>query len=140
VFKEQYDRLVAQRERIRIQGSSASSGDAIRVEILDEPTRPRSPAAPNRPLLLLGVLLAGLAGGIGTAFAMSQLQTTYPTAARLAKASGLPVVGSITEILTDELVSARRAKLRRFALAGVGLAAVCAVLLAVEYVQVGMVG
>jgi polysaccharide chain length determinant protein (PEP-CTERM system associated) len=140
VFKEQYDRLVAQRERIRLQGEAASSADSIRVEILDEPTRPRSPAAPNRPLLLLGVLLAGLAGGVGTAFAMSQLQTTYPTAARLAKASGLPVVGSITEILTDELVSARRAKLRRFALAGGGLAAVFAVLLAVEYVQRGMVG
>jgi polysaccharide chain length determinant protein (PEP-CTERM system associated) len=140
VHKDLYDRLVAQRERIRLRGAAASTADSIRVEILDEPTRPRTPSEPNRPLLLLGVLLAGLAGGVGTALALSQLQTTYPTAARLAKASGLPVIGSITEILTDELRSARSAKLRRFALAGGGLAALCGVLLAVEFVQRGMVG
>jgi polysaccharide chain length determinant protein (PEP-CTERM system associated) len=140
VHKDLYDRLVAQRERIRLRGAAASNADSIRVELLDEPTRPRTPSEPNRPILLLAVLFAGLAGGIGAALALSQLQTTYPTAARLAKASGLPVVGSITEILTDELISARRAKLRRFALAGGGLAAICAVLLSVEFVQRGMVG
>ncbi len=140
VQREQFDRLQAQRERIRIQGETETSGDAVRIDILDAPTRPRSPASPNRPLLLLGVLFAGLAGGVASALAMSQLQTTYPTAARLAKASGLPVIGSITEILTDELVAARRAKLRRFALAGGGLALLCGVLLTVEFIQRGMVG
>lgn len=140
VHKEQYDRLLAQRERIRAQGALETSADAVRIDILDAPTRPRTPNSPNRPLLLLGVLLAGLAGGVAAALAMSQLQTTYPTAARLARASGLPVIGSITEILTDELVSARRAKLRRFAMAGGGLVALCAVLLTVEFIQRGMVG
>jgi polysaccharide chain length determinant protein (PEP-CTERM system associated) len=140
VQREQFDRLQAQRERIRLRGETETTGDAVRIDILDAPTRPRSPASPNRPLLLLGVLFMGLAGGIVTALAMSQLQTTYPTAARLAKASGLPVIGSITEILTDELVTARRAKLRRFALAGGGLVALCALLLTVEFIQRGMVG
>lgn len=140
VHKEQYDRLLAQRERIRLQGEAETSADAVRIDILDAPTRPRVPNSPNRPLLLLGVLLAGLGGGIGVALALSQLQTTYATAARLARASGLPVIGSITEILTDELVAARRAKLRRFAMAGGGLVALCVVLLTVEFIQRGMVG
>jgi polysaccharide chain length determinant protein (PEP-CTERM system associated) len=140
VQREQFDRLQAQRERIRIVGETETSGDAVRIDILDEPTRPRAPASPNRPLLLLGVLFAGLAGGVAAALAMSQLQTTYPTAARLAKASGLPVIGSITEILTEELIAARRAKLRRFAMAGGGLALLCAILLTVEFIQRGMVG
>lgn len=140
VRKEQYDRLVAQREQVRMQGAAASNADAVRIDITDEPTRPRAPSEPNRPILLLGVLFAGLAGGVAAALAFSQLQTTYPTAARLARASGLPVIGSITEILTDELRGARRQKLKRFALAGGGLAALCAVLLTVEFVQRGMVG
>ena len=140
VQKDQYDRLLAQRERIRLQGEAETSADAVRIDILDAPTRPRTPHSPNRPLLLLGVLIAGLGGGVAAALALSQLQTTYPTAARLARASGLPVIGSITEILTDELVAARRAKLRRFALAGGGLVALCAVLLTVDMIQRGMVG
>ena len=43
----------------------------------------RTPTAPNRPLLLTGVLIVGILGGIGSAFAMSKLQATFPTAQRL---------------------------------------------------------
>jgi polysaccharide chain length determinant protein (PEP-CTERM system associated) len=140
LVKDQYDRLAAQRERQRMLGAATTTADAVRVDVIDPPTRPRAPTQPNRPILLLSVLFAGLIGGVATAFAMSQVQTTYPTAARLARASGLPVIGSVTEILTDELRVARRHKLRRFALAGGGLAALCAVLLTVEFVQRGTVG
>lgn len=140
VNKEQYDRLRAQRERQQLQGAAASNADDVRIDIQDEPTRPRSPVSPNRPLLLVAGLIFGLVGGIGVAFAMSQLQTTYPTAARLARASGLPVIGSITEMLTDELVQQRREKLRRFALAGSALVLLCGALLAVDAFQRGSVG
>jgi polysaccharide chain length determinant protein (PEP-CTERM system associated) len=140
VQKDLYDRLVARRERLRLEGEEITSGESFSVRILDTPTRPTTPSEPNRPLLLLGVLFAGLAGGVGTALALSQLQTTYPTAARLAKASGLPVIGSVTEILTDELRAARSAKLRRFAMAGGGLVGLCSLLLAVEFIRRGMVG
>jgi hypothetical protein len=112
----------------------------VRIEILDAPSRPTSPSQPNKPLLLVGVLFAGLGGGIAAAFALGQVQTTYPTAARLARASGLPVIGSVTEQLTDELRSARSSRLRRFAMAGSGLALLCVILLAVELVQRGSVG
>lgn len=140
VIKDQYDRLVARREQLRLRGATESTGDAVRVTVQDPPSIPTTPSKPNKPLLLLGVLVAGLAAGAATAFAMSQVQTTYPTAARLARASGLPVLGSVTEILTDELRSARRRRLGHFVLGGAGLAAMCVVLLAVEFVQRGMAG
>lgn len=140
VQKDQYDRLVTQRESQRLRGAAESNADAVRIDVIDPPTRPRLPVSPNRPLLLLAVLFAGLGGGLAAAFAVSQIQTTYPTAQRLAQASGLPVIGSVTEILTDELRAGRRVKLKRFAMAGGGLAALCLVLLAVEFVQRGMVG
>lgn len=140
VLKDQYDRLQARREQVRLRGSAESSADAVRIDVLDQPTTPTKPSAPNKPLLLLGVLVAGVGAGIASAFALSQLQSTYPTAARLARASGLPVVGSVTEILTDALRESRRIRLKRFAMAGGGLGALCVVLLAVEFIQRGSAG
>lgn len=140
VLKDQYDRLSARREQLRLRGAAESTADAVRIEILDAPSRPTSPAAPNKPLLLVAVLIAGLGGGMAAAFALSQVQTTYPTAARLARASGLPVIGSVTEQLTDALRDARATRLKRFAMAGSGLALLCVILLAVELVQRGTVG
>ena len=140
VLKEQYDRMLAQRERQRLRGAAESNADAVRIDIIDPPTRPRTPTEPDRPLLLIAVLIAGVGGGVAGAFALSQIQTTYPNAARLTRASGLPVIGSVTEILTSELRGERRQKLKRFAMAGGGLVALCMVLLVVEFIQRGMVG
>ncbi len=140
VAKDQYDRLVARREQMRLQGAAESNADAVRIQVLDPPSVPTVPSKPNKLLLLIGVLIAGVGGGIASAFALSQMQTTYPTAARLGRASGLPVLGSVTEILTDDLRVARRQRLRRFAMAGAGLGAMCLLLLIVEVVQRGSVG
>lgn len=134
-LKEQNDRLVARREQLRLRGAAESNADAVRVTVLDAPSRATAPAAPNKPLLIFAVLFAALGAGVATAFALSQMQSTYPTAARLARESGLPVIGSVTEILTDELKSARALRLKRFALAGGGLAVMCVLLLAVEIFQ-----
>lgn len=140
ILKDQADRIQARREQVRMRGAAQSNADAVRIEVLDEPTTPTLPSAPNKPLLLIAVLFAGLGGGVAAAFALSQVQSTYPTAARLARASGLPVVGSVTEILTEELRAARRVRLKRLAMAGGGLGMLCVVLLAVEFIQRSSVG
>src|SRR3546814_14487675 len=80
---------------------SSDLTDAIKIELLDPPSKPTSPSAPNRPLFLSIVLLAGLAGGVGAAFGLAQVRVSYPTAARLERASGLPVIGSIHERLEE---------------------------------------
>jgi polysaccharide chain length determinant protein (PEP-CTERM system associated) len=139
-LKEQNDTLTRRREQVRMRGDANANASAVRIDVLDRPTAPSAPAAPNKPLFVMAVLFAGLAAGLAVAFAVSQVQTTYPTAARLARASGLPVIGSVTEQLTAELLHTRRQKLRRFAFAGAGLVLMCAVLLTVEVVQRAQVG
>jgi len=110
-FKAQYDKLLGQREQVRMRGDVQTETDAIKIELLDPPTKPTSPAAPNRPLFLTLVLLAGIGGGIGAAFGLAQVRTSYATAAKLERASGLPVIGSITEVVTPERHVERRKKL-----------------------------
>lgn len=137
--KDQYDRLLAQREQIRLRGQLASQADAIRVDLTDPPTRPRVPVAPNRPLFLALVLFAGIGGGIGTAFGLSQMHRTFPTAGKLASASGLPVIGAITEVVTPARQADRKQKLVWLGGGTVALLGLFALLLVVEFVQRGMV-
>ena len=138
-FKAQYDKLLAQREQVRLRGEVQTETDAVKIELLDPPSKPTSPAAPNRPLFLTLVLLAGIGGGIGAAFGLAQVRTSYATAAKLERASGLPVIGSITEVVTPERHVERRKKLVWLASGGGALVGLYALLLVAEFIQRGMV-
>ncbi|MGR4891313.1 XrtA system polysaccharide chain length determinant [Sphingopyxis sp. LARHCG72] len=138
-FKAQYDKLLAQREQVRLRGDVQTETDAIKIELLDPPSKPTSPAAPNRPLFLTLVLLAGIGGGVGAAFGLSQIRTSYSTAGKLERASGLPVIGSITEVVTPERHLDRRKKLVWLAGGGGALVGLYALLLVAEFIQRGMV-
>lgn len=138
-FKAQYDKLLAQREQVRMRGDVQTETDAIKIELLDPPTKPTSPAAPNRPLFLTLVLLVGIGGGVGAAFALSQVRTSYATAAKLERASGLPVIGSITEVVTPERHVERKKRLVWLASGAGALVGLYALLLVAEFVQRGMV-
>ena len=138
VLKDQYDQLLTQREQVSIRGQAQTQTDAVRFSVIDPPTTPRTPSAPNRPLLLTGVLLAGLLCGVGGAFALAQVQSTFPTQQRLEKAAGMPVIGSIGEMLTRAQADRRKQRLKWFAGGAAALGAGYVLLLGVEMLQRGM--
>ncbi len=138
VLKQQYDKLLGDREDVKLRSDVSTKTDAVKFSVIDPPSEPRLPVAPNRPLLLALVLFAGLAGGVGAAFGKAQLATTYATAERLARASGLPVIGSISEIASDAERAGNRRRLLWFAGAGGALAGCFLLLLLVEFVQRGL--
>lgn len=137
-LKTQYDKVLADRETVRLRGDVQNETGAVKFRVIEPPAVPSVPAAPNRPLLLLAVLVVGIGGGIGTAFAMGQVRSTYPTADRLERAAGLPVIGAITETLTTAQNAVRKQRIRLFFAGSGGLAAVCLLLIAVEFIQRGM--
>ncbi len=139
VLKAQYDKLLADREQIKLRGQVESETDSVKFRVIDPPSSPRTPAAPNRPLLLAMVLIVGIGGGVGAAFAMGQLQTSYPTAEKLEKASGLPVIGSVSQVLTSAQRAIRKKNLRMFYGTTGALFGVFGLLMIVEFVQRGMV-
>lgn len=137
-LKKQYDKLLGDRDDVRLQGDVQSETKSATFRVIDPPSTPTAPSFPNRPLLLIGVLIVGIGAGVGAAFAMDQVRRTFPTAQRLAKAAGLPVIGSVTETLSGERLAERRHKLKLFAGGCAALGVACMLLIVVEFVQRSM--
>jgi polysaccharide chain length determinant protein (PEP-CTERM system associated) len=139
VLRKSYDDLLKDREQLKLRGEAANERSSFRFEVIDPPTTPRVPAAPNRPLLLIGVLLAGIGAGVGGAFALGQLRSTFATTSKLQRSIGLPVLGAISTSLTDAARELKRKRMRKFTAGAAGLAGLAVILLVVEFVQRGMV-
>lgn len=139
VLRDQYDKLLKDREELRLRGQVETENSSIRFDIIDPPTTPRIPAAPNRPLLLFGVLVLGIGAGVGAGFAVGHLRSTFGTAGKLEDALDLPVLGTISYTFTGarRLIEAKR--LKQFIGGTAGLGGLFLVLLAVEFVQRGSV-
>jgi polysaccharide chain length determinant protein (PEP-CTERM system associated) len=139
VLKKKYDELLQNREEMRLRGQVESERSSFKFDVVDPPTTPRQPASPNRPLLLFGVLFAGIAAGVGTAFGLTQLRSTFSTAAGLERALDLPVLGTISETLTDAGKALRAKRMKMFYAGSGALAGLFVVLLGIEFLQRGMI-
>jgi polysaccharide chain length determinant protein (PEP-CTERM system associated) len=139
VLKEQYDKLLQDREQLRLRGAVQDGRSSVKFQVIDPPTTPRSPIAPNRPMLLFGVLFLGLGAGIGAVLVLSQLSSSFSTTAKLERAIGRPVLGSISETVTDATRLIRKRKQRLFIAGTAALVGVFVLLLVIEFIQIGMV-
>ena len=137
VLKEGYDNLLSSREQVRLRIDVASQTDEVQFRTVDPPTLPAAPIAPNRPLLLTVVLLGGLAAGLAVAFLASQLHPTYITEDKLAADTGLPVLGSVAEVVDDDSRARGRKWLMGFAALGLGLVGIYALMLVAQLVGRG---
>jgi polysaccharide chain length determinant protein (PEP-CTERM system associated) len=139
VLRQQYDKLLQDREELRLRGQVETERSAIKFEVVDPPTIPRVPAAPNRPLLLFGVLFLGLALGGASAWGMGQVNSTFATASKLERTFDLPVIGTVSHNLTDAARALKRKRTKLFAASLGGLGLLFVVLMGAEFVQRGMV-
>lgn len=139
VLKTKYDDLLNDREEIRLRGQVDTNRSAFKFNVIDPPVVPRKPAAPNRPLLLFGVLFIGCAIGAGVAFAMSQMRSTFSTTAKLERSMDLPVIGAISMTMKEAGRALQAKRLKQWAGASAALVGVFVILLVIEFVQVGAV-
>ncbi len=137
VQKDQYEKLLSERERVQLRGDVSSETDAVQFRVIDPPSSPLAPSAPNRPLLIIGVLFAGLGAGVGAAFIMGHMQSTYASPNKLEKATGLPVLGAISQMLTPAESKERGRWLKYYYGAAASLFGVFAILMLIEFAQRG---
>jgi len=95
VLRRNYEELLGRLQSANIAQAADTQADKVKLQIIDPPEVPRIPAAPNRPLLVTGVLLGGLAVGLGITVLFGQLDRSFSSVDEL-RALGLPVLGGIS--------------------------------------------
>jgi polysaccharide chain length determinant protein (PEP-CTERM system associated) len=95
VLRRNYEELLGRLQSANIAQAADTQADKVKLQIIDPPEIPRLPIAPNRMLLVTGVLLGGLMTGAGLTVLFGQLDRSFSTVDEL-RNLGLPVLGGIS--------------------------------------------
>jgi polysaccharide chain length determinant protein (PEP-CTERM system associated) len=134
VLQSQYNELLKSREEIRLRSDVETKTQQVKFRVVDPPSQPREPIAPNRPLFLSLVLLGAIGAGGALAFLLSRLHATFVTSGQLETRFAYPVLGAITEIVSDNQRAQNRVWLWGFGVLSLGLVAIYLALLIYELV------
>lgn len=110
INKEKYDQLIEKREATRISQEREESANDVQFRIVDPPRVPPEPSGPNRILLMSVVLAGGLGAGLFVALVLSQILSTFDNARDLMGALQIPVLGTVSYILSPAAVKRRQIK------------------------------
>jgi polysaccharide chain length determinant protein (PEP-CTERM system associated) len=114
IQKRQYENLVSRRETASMTGKLEDAGVA-EFRIIDPPRVTPAPVAPNRFLLLWGLVAGSLAAGVATSFIVSQIRPTFHNGRVLREVTGRPLLGMVSVIVGPALLSRRRRSALLFA-------------------------
>lgn len=121
VHKKNYEGLVARRESATMSGEMEAASGVADFRLIDPPRVSPKPVAPNRYLLLSLVLLASLAAGVAGGFVYSQIRPTVSDSRSLRELSGLPILGTVSLVESDEMKLHEKRDLMRFVAGVAGL-------------------
>lgn len=121
IIKKGYEDLVARRQSAVMSGDLDVASGVADFRLIDPPRVAPRPVSPNRVVLLPLVLVASLGLGMLFAFGASQMRPTFSTGEDLRQLTGLPLLGVVTMLTTDEDRRQDRVSLLRFVAASGGL-------------------
>ncbi len=121
IIKKGYEDLVSRRQSAVMSGDLDVASGVADFRLIDPPRVAPKPVSPNRLVLLPLVLVASLGLGFFFAFAASQMRPTFAHGEELRKVTGLPLLGVVTILTTDDDRRRDRVGLFRFVAASGGL-------------------
>ncbi len=139
VNKRNYEELLKRRESASISEKAEVRGDDIKFKVIDPPRSPLSPSGPDRLLFMSLVMLGSLALGLGAAFLLSQIRPTFDDTKSMKDITGIPVLGVVSMVRTDEYMSKRRVAIAAFTSAWLMLLAVYGGVAMVEILDLDVV-
>jgi polysaccharide chain length determinant protein (PEP-CTERM system associated) len=121
ITKKNYDDLVLRRQSAVMSGELDIASGMAEFRLIDPPRVAPQPVSPNRAALFMLVLAASLASGVVVALAASQLRPTFSDADELRIKTGMPLLGVVTLLTTDNDRRMQRMGLFRYIAASGGL-------------------
>lgn len=120
VTKAQYESLLQRFETARIS-NDADRSTPFKFKVIDPPRRPVRPVSPARGLLMLVTLVFSLAAGAAAAVGLSLARPVFTSTRALRNATGLPVIGVVSEYLGPSAAQQKRGQRMYAATAGAAL-------------------
>jgi hypothetical protein len=127
VVKRQHDALLERLESARLADQVQIDNEGVSFDILEPAREPLVPASPDRLLLNLLALVAGLGLGGFVAFVMNRLDPVFFSPTHLKQSLNVPVFGTLPRAASAPVLDERRP----FAMAAGGLLVACAVIMVV---------
>jgi polysaccharide chain length determinant protein (PEP-CTERM system associated) len=124
IHKKNYENLVTRRESAVMSSEMESLGGIADFRLIDPPRASSTPVAPNRMLMLPLALVASLIVGALVCFIASQIRPTFSDARTLREFAGLPLLGTVSLIVSEEMRTKHRKSLIKLGAATSALAAV----------------
>ncbi|MEO1136484.1 MAG: hypothetical protein AAFW68_07735, partial [Pseudomonadota bacterium] len=119
-----YEELLARRDRLALTRNLGAAGRGVEYQVFEWPAQALAPSDPPRFLLILATLALAVGAGGAAALGLSLLDKSYTQASELQTAFGLPVLGALSEVPSQSVISTRNTDRQRLVFACAGLAAI----------------
>ncbi len=141
VTQKVYDDLLEKLESARVSKNLELADKSTSYRVVDPPIVPRVPVKPNRVLLILVGLVAGLASGVGAAVGLDYLNNSFKDEDSLRKALNLPVLAAVPAIVIEaDVLNEKMMDKKVFTAAAAYLSLIGMVLIAEILYRMGFLG
>jgi uncharacterized protein involved in exopolysaccharide biosynthesis len=108
VVQERYQELLGRMETLRSKQRLDPMTDTIQFRTLEPPFAAAEPVGPNRPLFLAAITVVGIGLGAVLTFGLNLLNPVFFTRRSVKRVAGLPVLGSVSLLLSVQEERGRR--------------------------------
>jgi polysaccharide chain length determinant protein (PEP-CTERM system associated) len=107
VTRAQYESLVQRLETAKLSDQADKTG-TVNFRVIDPPSVPLKPIAPNRPLLMTGILTVGLGLALALGLGLNLANPVFFTTESLASSLGARVIGHVSRVAADATLAVSR--------------------------------
>lgn len=133
VHKKNYESLIARRESANISGEMQTVSGVADFRLVDPPRVAPGAVFPNRWLLLTLTMILAVGAGAVTMFVSKEMRPCIYDRQQLRATTGLPILGVVSLVESDQHRDARKQDMRRLIRAAVGMASAYLVFLATMF-------